>query len=141
MEILPWPGESCRCCITILFTSKIDRSQFVVGQDQSFLEAHLTAGLIYQHSMSQQLQMKKSFKSLPIIIHSLVSLAEQDDTINLSHLFDMTMYEIKLKLRRVTGLVLKYINMLKAKGKRSIMCKLEAKDLREAEILQIKHIQ
>ena len=79
-------------------------------------------------------------KSPPIITHSLVSLAEQDDTRNLSRLFDMTMYGTKLKLLRVTGLVLKYVDMLKAKGGRSV-CKLEAKDLREAEVLWIKDNQ
>ena len=79
-------------------------------------------------------------KSPPIITHSLVSLAKQDDPRNLSHLFDITMYGTKLKLLSVTGLVLKYVDMLKAKGGIS-MCKLEAKDLREAEVLWIKDIQ
>ena len=50
------------------------------------------------------------------------------------------MYGTKLKLLRVTGLVLKYVDMLKAKGGRS-MCKLEVKELREAEVLWIKDIQ
>ena len=37
-------------------------------------------------------------------------------------------------------LVLKCVDMLKARGGRSV-CKLEAKDLREAEVLWIKDIQ
>jgi len=73
-------------------------------------------------------------KSPPIITHSLVSLAEQEDTLNLYCLFDMTRYGSKLKLLRVTGLVLKCVDVLKAKRKRPLTCQLEAKDLKGAEI-------
>jgi len=80
-------------------------------------------------------------KSPLIITHSLVSIAEQEDTLNLSRLFDMTRYGSKLKLLRITGLVLKCVDVLKAKRKRPLMCQLEAKDLKGAEVFWIRDIQ
>ena len=46
---------------------------------------------------------EKIIKSPPIITHSLVLPAEQDDTHNLSCLFDITTCGTMLKLLRVTG--------------------------------------
>ena len=80
-------------------------------------------------------------KSPPVVTHSLVSLAEHDDTPSLLALIEVTKYSSKLKLVWVTRLVLKGVKILKSKGKTPIMCQLEANDLKRAEELWIKDIQ
>ena len=84
---------------------------------------------------------KEIVKSQSVITHSLVSLPECDGTLNLSNLVDVKRHSLKLKLLRVTGWVLKFIAVLKAKDKNSVTCRLEADDLRKAETIWIRHIQ
>jgi len=76
---------------------------------------------MYLHNMN--------LKNPSVITHSLVSLSEHDRTPNLFDLVDVKRYSSKLKLLRVTGWVLKFVVMLKAKDKNSVTCRLEADDV------------
>ena len=84
---------------------------------------------------------KEIVKSQSVITHSLVSLSQCDDTPNLSDLVDVKRYSSKLRLLRVTGWVLKFVAVLKAKDKNSVTCRLEADDLKRTETMWIRHIQ
>ena len=80
-------------------------------------------------------------KKPTIITHSLVSLSEHEGAPNLSKLIDIARHSSKLKLLRVTGWVLKFVTHLQARDKNGITCRLQAEDLKKAEIAWIKHIQ
>ena len=84
---------------------------------------------------------KEIVKSQSVITHSLVSLSQCDDTPNLSDLVDVKRYSSKLRLLRVTGWMLKFVAVLKAKDKNSVTCRLEADDLKRTETMWIRHIQ
>ena len=63
----------------------------------------------------------------PVIVHSLVNVQSQQNHLNLEAIFDMLRYGSMLKLIRVTGLVLKFIDLLKRKGLRDTIV-LDTKD-------------
>jgi len=76
----------------------------------------------------------------PVIVHSLVNVQSQQNHLNLEAILDLSRYGSMPKLIRVTGLMLKFIDLLKRKGLRDTNI-LEAKDLRRAEDLWVKSIQ
>lgn len=81
-------------------------------------------------------------KGSTAIIHSMVSVAGNGETrLNLEAIMDISRWNSKLKLLRVTGTVLKFIRLLKSKDRANVSKDLTAEELREAECLWIKSIQ
>ena len=81
-------------------------------------------------------------KSSPAIVHSLVNTSHQGDTspVNLEEIISVKRFSTRLKLLRVTALVLKFTKLLKTKADRSEM-RVTAEDMSMAEILWTKTIQ
>ena len=56
-------------------------------------------------------------------------------------MFEITRYNTKVKLLRVTGIVLKFITLLRSKDRTGISQTLNGTDLNEAETLWLRSIQ
>lgn len=75
------------------------------------------------------------------IVHSLVSVTNNDQFLDLESVLEIKRYSTKVKLLRVTGTVLKFITLLRSNDRTRISHTLNGTDLNEAEILWIKSIQ
>ena len=84
---------------------------------------------------------KELIKQPPTIVHSLVNTSSQDDavTINLEAIISQSRYSTRLRLLRVTALVLKFINQLR--GTDNSQSSLTAEEISKAERLWTKTIQ
>ena len=85
---------------------------------------------------------KELIKNSPAIIHSLVNTSHQGDTkpINLEEIISVKRFSTRLKLLRVTALVLKFKKLLKTAADRS-ETRVTAEDMSMAETLWTKTIQ
>ena len=81
-------------------------------------------------------------KKPQIIVHSLVSVTNNNDRLfNLETMFEIKRYSTKVKLLRVTGIVLKFVTLLRSNDRTRVSQTLNGMDLTEAETLWIKPIQ
>ena len=90
----------------------------------------------YDSSEAQEEQMK----SPPEVIHSLPTLTTAKDTLNLEDIIDINKYSSKLRLLKVTALVVKFVACLKP-GPRRRALEVTATELKEAECLWVQSIQ
>ena len=77
----------------------------------------------------------------PVIVHTLPTVTDGLESLNLDAMFDVGRYSCKLKLLRVTALVLKFIRLLKQKTSRGSGSGITVAELREAEDRWVKSIQ
>ena len=113
------------------------------GQDFLRNPSECWPDLPTQYTVSQRLQMKNRQELNQL--HSLVSLAEQYDTLDLSCLFHMTRYSSKLdSVILVTESCWTGINMCwysENKRRETFTCQPEANDFKWVKVLWIKDIQ
>jgi len=76
----------------------------------------------------------------PLVMHALVSAADEHPICTVSDVIDITRYSSRIKVLRVTAWVLKFVCKFKSK-EGNLDMKLEARDLREAEHVWIRDIQ
>ena len=76
----------------------------------------------------------------PVIVHTLPTVTDGLESLNLDAMFDVGRYSCKLKLLRVTALVLKFIRLLKQKASRGSGSGITVAELREAEDRWVKSI-
>ena len=80
-------------------------------------------------------------RNLPIVVHALPAVTYDLESLNLDTIMDVKKYSSKLKLLRVTALVLKFVTQLKVKTSGSSHHNTDVMDLREAESQWVKSIQ
>ena len=136
LEVFPRIGEPSRHTIKIVYSQYPMRNgPKILKQDPDKWPDNPTQ---YECTEASAELVKNS----PVIVHSMVSVVEDRDVVlNLEAIFDLKRYNYKLKLLRVTGTVLKFINLLKSKERTEVSKDLNGEELRDAENLWIRSIQ
>ena len=81
-------------------------------------------------------------KKPQVVVHSLVSVAKKDDQLlEMETIFEIKRYSSKIKLLRITGIVLKFVNLLRWNERTRVPQMLNGTNLEKAEILWIESIQ
>ena len=80
-------------------------------------------------------------KPQAVVVHSLVSVVKEDELLEMEAIFEIKRYSTKIKLLRITGIVLKFVNILRRKERTRMSQTLNGMELEKAEILWIKSIQ
>ena len=80
-------------------------------------------------------------KPQAVVVHSLVSVAKEDQLLEMEAIFEIKKYSTKIKLLRITGIVLKFVDLLRRNERTRMSQMLNGMDLEKAGILWIKSIQ
>jgi len=80
-------------------------------------------------------------KPQAVVVHSLVSVAKENQLLEMEAIFEIKRYSTKIKLLRITGIVLKFVSLLRRNERTRVSQTLNGMDLEKAEILWIKSIQ
>ena len=84
---------------------------------------------------SNTVKAKLVKKPQAVVVHSLVSVAEENQLLEMEAIFQIKRYSTKIKLLRITGIVLKFVNLLR---RTRVYQMLNGMDLEKAEILWIQ---
>jgi len=76
-------------------------------------------------------------KNPPVVVHSLPALAMTKNTLNMEAIIDTNRYSSRLRLLKVTALVIKFVTYLKP-GPWCRAMEITATELKEAECLRVK---
>ena len=80
-------------------------------------------------------------KPQAVVVHSLVSVVKEDQLLEMEAIFEIKRYSTKIKVLRITAIVLKFVNLLRQQERTRVPQTLNGMDLEKAEILWIKSIQ
>jgi len=78
---------------------------------------------------------KEQVKNVPVVVHSLLTLTMAKNTLNLENIIDTNRYNSRLRLLKVTALVIKFVTYLEPGPWRQVMG-IMATELKEAESIQ-----
>ena len=85
---------------------------------------------------------KEAIKNMPKVVHALTSLEDSKHLLpDLEQVIDITRFSSKIKLLRMTALVLKFVKLLKESGDITDSRSILPQEVAEAEQLWIKSIQ
>ena len=83
----------------------------------------------------------EQMRNIHHVVHSLSAVTYDLESLNLDTIIDVKRYSSKLKLLRVTALVMKFVTQLKETATEVNHCDTTVMDLREAESRWVKSIQ
>ena len=83
----------------------------------------------------------EQLRNTPIIVHSLPAVTCDLESLNLDTIIDVKKYSLKLKLLRVTALVMRFVTQLKERASKDNYSDTLVMDLREVECRWVKSIQ
>ena len=77
-------------------------------------------------------------KPQAVVVHSLVSVAKEDQLLEMEAIFEIKKYSTKIKLLRITGIVLKFVDLLRRNKRTRMSQTLNGMDLEKAGIKSIQ---